>query len=124
MPSPPDSSRPRRRTRVSPATRRILKWHAIAAGVILFLAFLPLIGALIAGGIASANGCTLHEGFENPCVVWGTDIGGALYPWAVAPWLLMVTVPGAAILLPVIGISAAVMISRSRKKASEGRHAS
>ncbi|MGB3545279.1 hypothetical protein [Rubrivirga sp.] len=110
------------RRRLSASSRRILKWHAIVAALVLILVFLPATGALIAAGIASANGCTLHEGFSNPCVVAGVDIGDSLYPWAVAPWLLFITVPIGAVLLPVIAISAAVMISRARKRESaDGR---
>ena len=112
---------PERRPRLSPSTRRILKIHAVIAFVVVVVAILPAIGALIASAVASANGCVMNEAGAHPCAVLGVDVGGAIAFWAVAPWLLLVTIPAAALLLPVIAISATVLIVRARKKAAGGR---
>ena len=61
----------------------------------------PILVVLTAGTVASANGCTLHEGFPNPCVVGGTDIGGTLYAMGVIGWFMLATIP--------LGIAAAVI---------------
>ena len=53
----------------------------------------PLISVMIAGSIASWNGCTLHEGFVNPCVINGRDIGETLYAMGVMGWFMLVTIP-------------------------------
>lgn len=59
----------------------------------------PMISLFVAAGIASHYGCTLHEGFVNPCVVAGRDIGETLYTMAVMGWMMMLTLPlGAAVL--------------------------
>jgi len=62
-----------------------------------FLIFLvagaPMISVIIAGTIASWNGCTLHEGFVNPCVINGRDIGETLYAMGVMGWFMLVTIP-------------------------------
>lgn len=39
----------------------------------------PLASVALAGLIADLNRCGLHEGFVQPCIVLGTDIGGLLY---------------------------------------------
>ncbi len=69
---------------------RLYLWILLA---ILLVALGPLIGVVIAGGIASANGCVLHEGFANPCVVLGVDVGGLLYAMGVLGWLMLATIP-------------------------------
>ena len=61
----------------------------------------PILLVATAGTIASANGCTLHEGFRNPCVIGGTDVGGTLYTMAVMGWFMIATIP--------LGLAAAVL---------------
>lgn len=53
----------------------------------------PLVLITVAGAIASANNCTLHEGFVNPCVVNGRDMGETLYSMGVSGWFMLVTIP-------------------------------
>ena len=65
--------------------------------VIAVLAGWPVASVVAAGLIASWNGCTLHEGFTNPCIVNGTDIGGTLYSMGVMGWFMIATIPLAAI---------------------------
>ena len=58
----------------------------------------PLIFALIAATIAQLNSCELHEGFVNPCIVLGIDMGGTLYTAGLMPWFSFFTIPVGAIL--------------------------
>lgn len=51
----------------------------------------PLASVALAGLIAKWNSCALHEGFVQPCIVLGTDIGGALYTMAVMGWLMLIS---------------------------------
>jgi hypothetical protein len=53
----------------------------------------PIVSVVIAGVVASWNGCTLHEGFVNPCVVGGRDIGETLYSMGVLGWFMIATIP-------------------------------
>jgi len=65
----------------------------IGYGIIAVLAGWPIMSVAIAGTIASWNGCTLHEGFVNPCVVNGKDIGQTLYEMGVMGWFMLATIP-------------------------------
>ncbi|MFT4928810.1 MAG: hypothetical protein ACI8WB_004930 [Phenylobacterium sp.] len=62
----------------------------------LILAILPLIPTLIptliAGLIANLYNCTLHEGYVNPCIVLGVDLGSTLYSMGLSAWLAIVTI--------------------------------
>ncbi len=98
------------------------KWVLIHLGVILLILVIglsPLIATAIAGTIAERNGCELHEGFVNPCVIDGVDRGQDLYTTAMVGWLAIATVPiGVAVaaiyLLAVVIIA---LIRRSRRRA-------
>ncbi|MEM8982169.1 MAG: hypothetical protein AAGC71_04030 [Pseudomonadota bacterium] len=57
------------------------------------LAILPLGSVLLASAIASYGDCQLHEGGVNPCVVFGSDVGGTLYSMFVMGWLGLLTLP-------------------------------
>lgn len=61
--------------------------------VILLFAGAPILSVVAAGTIASWNGCTLHEGFSNPCMVGGEDIGSTLYAMGVMGWFMIATIP-------------------------------
>jgi hypothetical protein len=77
---------------------------------------LPVLGILISIGIAQANGCTLHEGFANPCVVLGVDLGGLLYGMSVMGWLGLVTLPIAALTAAIWIIAEIVAYLRRRQR--------
>ena len=101
-----------------------MRWIIIHTLVILFILLLgasPLISTAIAGSIAEANGCTLHEGFVNPCIINGEDWGQDLYTFGVLGWLAIGTIPiavgAAAIYLLIVIIVAIVQASRRRKAA-------
>ena len=77
----------------------------------------PLISTALAGWIASSHGCTLHEGFANPCVINGTDYGETLYTMGVMGWLMLATLPIAAGFL-LLWIVAEVVAFIRRKRAA------
>jgi hypothetical protein len=72
---------------------RRIWWLLLGYLIIGLVAGGPLISVMIAGTIASWNGCTLHEGFVNPCVVNGRDVGETLYAMGVMGWFMLVTIP-------------------------------
>lgn len=53
----------------------------------------PLLSVLAALAIASATGSQLDEGGPHPAVVFGIDIGHALYTMFVLGWLSFFTIP-------------------------------
>ena len=76
----------------NPAVRKI-RGLLIGYAVIALAAGWPIASVAIAGTIAAWNGCTLHEGFVNPCVVGGRDIGETLYAMGVMGWFMIATIP-------------------------------
>jgi hypothetical protein len=102
--------------------RRILI-HALVIFVILLLGASPIIGAIIAGSIAEINGCTLHEGFVNPCVINGEDWGQDLYMFGTLGLLAIGTLPiavgVAAIYLLIVIIIAIIQATRRRRAATQ-----
>lgn len=69
--------------------RRRRIWLLI--GMIL-IGIAPMISVVVAGLIAELNGCGLHEGFVQPCIVFGTDIGGVLYTMGVMGWFMLISI--------------------------------
>jgi hypothetical protein len=53
----------------------------------------PVVLVVIAGAIASANGCELNETMINSCIVNGREIGNTLYSMGVMGWFMLVTIP-------------------------------
>lgn len=76
---------------------RKLVYITLIGGIVLCL--LPLASVVLASGFASLNGCELHEGYVNPCVVFGIDRGDTLYSAALFGWFMMFTLPIAVILV-------------------------
>lgn len=91
--------------------------HTLVVLLILLLGFSPFIGVAIAGSIAEANGCTLHEGFVNPCVINGVDRGQDLYTWFVLGWLGIATIPIAVVAAAayIVIVLVVWLIRRSRR---------
>jgi hypothetical protein len=83
---------------------RRLAYAALLLGLAICLA--PAGGMIWASWFAARHGCTLHEGFQNPCVVDGTDWGGTLYTAFVGGWLMLVTLPAAALLMLILLVMA------------------
>ncbi|WP_299042792.1 hypothetical protein [uncultured Tateyamaria sp.] len=84
-------------------TRRAQYAGLVAA---LLICAAPLVSAAIAGTVAHAYDCTLHEGFVTPCVIGGVDWGGTLYAMGVMGWLLLITVPAGAVILLALALCA------------------
>lgn len=76
-----------------------MRWFRIAVGLSVVVCLLPIASVIAAGLIAATYGCRLHEGFANPCVVAGYDLGVTLYTMAVAGWFGLMTLP---FVLPII----------------------
>jgi hypothetical protein len=97
--------------------------HTLVVLFILLLGFSPLISTLIAGTIAENNGCTLHEGFVNPCIIEGEDWGQDLYTFGMLGWLAIATIPiaigVAAVYLLIVIVIALVQAARRRKAVSQ-----
>ena len=78
---------------------------------------LALWGLAVAGALILAGpvGCTIHEGFPNPCDLWGMDLSNTAYGMGVfAAWGLLLVAPvslGAGLLW--VG---AVLVSAIRRK--------
>ena len=89
--------------------------------VIVLFAAAPLLSAFLAGGIASALGCTLNEGGVSPCLFMGTDIGETLTVMFVLGWLAFETLPlglfALAIWLVVAGMVVLIRWRRRRRVA-------
>lgn len=66
-----------------PRRRILINLLLIAIGIA------PMVSVVLAGMIAEQAGCQLHEGFVQPCIVYGTDIGGVLYTMGVMGWLML-----------------------------------
>jgi hypothetical protein len=85
--------------------------------VIVLVAAAPLISALIAGSIASANDCRLDEGSSHTCLVNGRDLGPTLYSMGVFGWLMIATIPiGLVVLVVYLVIMLIVWIILRRRK--------
>jgi hypothetical protein len=67
-------------------------WLWLLAGATL-LAWLPLLGVLLAIGFADLAGCQVNEAGGQPCVVGGTDWGPWLTTLFTLGWLMLVTIP-------------------------------
>ena len=83
--------------------------------VIALLAGSPVISVAVAGSIASWNGCTLHEGFANPCVVNGEDIGKTLYAMGMMGWFMLATIPLGALAFVIWTVGWLIWSNRRRR---------
>lgn len=67
--------------------------------LIVLIGVFPVISVVVSSAIAEANGCVLHEGSANPCIVFGADWGDTLYTMFVMGWALLFTIPASTVLL-------------------------
>jgi hypothetical protein len=93
-------------------------WFLIGLVSILLLAAAPLLVAMGAGTYADSHGCTLHEGFVNPCIVDGKDVGKTLYGLGMMGWFSIATVPLGALaaLVLIVAWIVTAIVSRARAK--------
>jgi len=59
--------------------------------ILVLVGVAPLVSVALAGFIAQVNGCGLHEGYPQPCIVLGADIGGVLYTMTALGWLMLIS---------------------------------
>jgi hypothetical protein len=97
--------------------KRLMTW---ALALILLLGALPLVSMLLALLFGSAFDCGINEGFVQPCVVFGHDFGGLLYPMALAGWFAMFTIPLAGLALIVWLIVLVVLLFIRRYRRADG----
>ncbi|MCB1507171.1 MAG: hypothetical protein KDJ47_19580 [Hyphomicrobiaceae bacterium] len=95
-----------------------MKWLRTAFVLALLLCLAPMISVFIAGAIADHYGCRLHEGFVNPCVVNGNDIGTTLYNMGMMGWFMLFTLPIGALIILAWVISEIVNVVRRRRASS------
>ena len=87
----------------------------IFGGLLALIGAAPVASVAIAGTLANRHGCTLHEGFPNPCIINGVDRGETLYAMAVAGWFMLVSLPLLALGLILLLIAAIwTLIARRR----------
>ncbi len=96
------------------------RWMIWALAVILLFGASPLLSTLLAVLFASTFGCSLNEGFVNPCVVLGVDFGELLYPMGLMFWFAIFTVPLAALALLVWLVVLVVLLIRRRHRRANG----
>jgi hypothetical protein len=77
----------------------------------------PVALVVLAGNIASANGCQLDEGSVHPCIVNGRDMGEQLYGMGVMGWFMLVTIPTGLLALATYGATLFVvwLVRRARR---------
>mgnify|MGYP006953970278 CR=1 FL=1 len=94
-----------------------MKLFRILIVLALLICLAPLISIAVAGWIARSHGCTLHEGFVNPCVINGKDYGETLYQMGVMGWLMLASIPIAAgLILLWIAVEIAIAIHSRKTK--------
>ena len=85
--------------------RPTLKKSLLVIGLSLLIGSLPVLSVVVSGAVASRLGCTLHEGFTNPCFIGAFDAGSLLYAMLVSGWFALVTVPAG-----LIGVAVGVIL--------------
>jgi hypothetical protein len=96
-----------------------VKLFRILAALILLVCLAPGLMTVWAGWMANRHGCTLHEGFTNPCIVGGQDIGGTLYTFGMMGWFMIATLPIAAAVL--VAWIAVELIRLARRRHARAR---
>jgi hypothetical protein len=94
-------------------------WPALALFFVsLTIGLLPIASVIVAGTLANTYGCTLHEGFPNPCIILGKDRGDLLYTMGVAGWFMFFSIP-----IGLMGVLASLilalilfLVGRSKKR--------
>lgn len=92
-----------------------LRYGSLVA-TITALTLAPVLSVLVAAVITNLNDCVLHEGFVNPCLVAGVDLGGVLYAMGVMGWLGLITLPIGLPALLGLGLVCMVHFIRHKRK--------
>lgn len=97
--------------------RRSFLIHGSIILAIILIGIGPLLVSLAASAFASINGCVLHEGYANPCVVFGADWGELLYTMGVMGWITLASLPVGVIMFSIyLGV---VIVMWLKKRDSE-----
>lgn len=84
--------------------------------LIALLALSPIISIVVAGTIASLNGCALGDLNAQPCMIGGEDYGKFLYSLSMMGWFAIGTLPlGGAALLALVVIQIALKLIQHRR---------
>ena len=86
--------------------RPSLKKPLLVTALSLLIGSLPVLSVMVSSAVASRTGCTLHEGFSNPCFIGSFDAGSLLYAMFVSGWVALVTVPAG-----LIGVAVGVVLT-------------
>lgn len=97
--------------------------HAIILLIIAAIGIGPWIAVAYAGSVAEANGCALHEGSPQPCIVNGVDRGQELYTYGMMGWIGVATCPLAIIALLIYGVVLFLMWIWKRREAAKAAKA-
>ena len=80
-------------------------WLNVLLIIIICVCVAPLAAVAWSSWFADKHGCTLHEGYANPCIVNGHDYADVLYSAFVSGWFMLITIPiGGAALLLLVGL--------------------
>ncbi len=93
----------------------IKRWHFLILSIGLGVSLLPLLSVIASTAIAGAFECTLHEGFANPCIVFGIDVGNVLASMFVAGWLMLATFPVTLVCLLLLVVLTIIKLVQRRR---------
>ena len=98
------------------------KRYLLVFALVVLLFGAPMWSVLIASALADANGCALHEGFINSCIIAGRDWGEDLYTMFVMGWFGMITLPlglaALALWLCVVVVHAIIHVLAKQRKSA------
>ena len=92
------------------------KLFALLTLLVALLAFLPMLGVIVAGPIAQAAGCALDGGSVHPCIIAGEDYGKTLYRMSLLGWLTIYTMPVAILAFAGLSVIQAVLLLTRRHR--------
>ena len=76
-----------------PSPRRASRFWRVVLLILTVVAWLPIVLAFAASGVAEAMGCRLNEAGTHPCLLAGHDIGDALYTGFMMFWIAILMMP-------------------------------
>jgi len=96
--------------------KRTLLIHELVILLIILCALSPTLTVMAVGIIAYAFGCPVNEGFVQPCMVFGFDIGESIYSAGALGWYGLLTLPLGLVVLVVYILVALVSTLKKRKR--------
>lgn len=89
-------------------------WIALIA-----LCLSPIAVLTWVGWFADKHGCIVTENATFPCIVDGYDWGPTLAGWSLSGWMLIVTLPLAALLTAGLALTAIILLIVRRRRATK-----